>query len=197
MTEEFAVTRTGTTETYRPDIVLFVNGIPLCVIECKRPDIKDSIAQAISQHLRNQKDDGIRSLYIYSALLLSVATQSASYATTATPEKFWAKWTEQFADSEEENAHKQALYNLVNIKHINNKLFAERFHYVRQYFEQVYLAPITPSVQDEYLYSLCRPERLLELMYRYTLYDDGIKKIARYQQYFAVCKTISLSLIHI
>ena len=97
VTEEFAVTRTGTTETYRPDIVLFVNGIPLCVIECKRPDIKDSIAQAISQHLRNQKDDGIRSLYIYSALLLSVATQSASYATTATPEKFWAKWTEQFA----------------------------------------------------------------------------------------------------
>lgn len=191
VTEEFAVTRTGTTETYRPDIVLFVNGIPLCVIECKRPDIKDSIAQAISQHLRNQKDDGIRSLYIYSALLLSVATQSASYATTATPEKFWAKWTEQFADSEEENAHKQALYNLVNIKHINNKLFAERFHYVRQHFEQVYLAPITPSVQDEYLYSLCRPERLLELMYRYTLYDDGIKKIARYQQYFAVCKTIS------
>lgn len=191
VTEEFAVTRTGTTETYRPDIVLFVNGIPLCVIECKRPDIKDSIAQAISQHLRNQKDDGIRSLYIYSALLLSVATQSASYATTATPEKFWAKWTEQFADSEEENAHKQALYSLVNIKHINNKLFAERFHYVRQYFEEVYLAPITPSVQDEYLYSLCRPERLLELMYRYTLYDDGIKKIARYQQYFAVCKTIS------
>lgn len=191
VTEEFAVTRTGTTETYRPDIVLFVNGIPLCVIECKRPDIKDSIAQAISQHLRNQKDDGIRSLYIYSALLLSVATQSASYATTATPEKFWAKWTEQFADSEEENAHKQALYNLVNIKHINNKLFVERFHYVRQHFEQVCLAPITPSVQDEYLYSLCRPERLLELMYRYTLYDDGIKKIARYQQYFAVCKTIS------
>ena len=191
VTEEFAVTRTGTTETYRPDIVLFVNGIPLCIIECKRPDIKDSIAQAISQHLRNQKDDGIRSLYLYSALLLSVATQSASYATTATPEKFWAKWTEQFADSTEENAHKQALYNLVNIKQINNKLFSERFHYVRQHFEEIYLAPITPSVQDEYLYSLCRPQRLLELMYRYTLYHDGIKKIARYQQYFAVCKTIN------
>ena len=38
VTEEFAVSRTGMTETYRPDIVLFVNGIPLCVIECKRPD---------------------------------------------------------------------------------------------------------------------------------------------------------------
>lgn len=40
VTEEFAVSRTGMTETYRPDIVLFVNGIPLCVIECKRPDVR-------------------------------------------------------------------------------------------------------------------------------------------------------------
>ena len=39
VTEEFAVTRTGMADTYRPDIVLFVNGIPLVVIECKRTDI--------------------------------------------------------------------------------------------------------------------------------------------------------------
>ena len=75
--------------------------------------------------MRNQKDDGIRSLYIYSALLLSVATQSASYATTATPEKFWAKWTEQFADSEEENAHKQALKQPGAILNILTTNFAE------------------------------------------------------------------------
>lgn len=75
VTEEFAVSRTGMTETYRPDIVLFVNGIPLCVIECKRPDVKDSIEQAISQHLRNQKADGIRSLYLYSTLLLAINRQ--------------------------------------------------------------------------------------------------------------------------
>ena len=61
VTEEFAVTRNGMTDTYRPDIVLFVNGIPLCVIECKRPDIKDSLTQAVSQHRCNQKEDGIRS----------------------------------------------------------------------------------------------------------------------------------------
>ena len=45
VTEEFAVTRTGLSETYRPDIVLFVNGIPLVVIECKRPDVKDAEEQ--------------------------------------------------------------------------------------------------------------------------------------------------------
>jgi type I restriction enzyme R subunit len=36
------------------------------------------------------------------------------------------------------------------------------------------------------LYSLCRPERLLELSYKFILFDNGVKKIARYQQYFTV-----------
>ena len=190
VTEEFAVSRTGMTETYRPDIVLFVNGIPLCVIECKRPDLKDSIEQAISQHLRNQKEDGIRSLYLYSALLLAVNRQEASYATTATPRKFWARWNEQFADSQQENDYRQRLDTLVNTPRLNDKLFGERFGYVRRNFEQLYCSPVAPSVQDEYLYNLCRPERLLELMYGFTLYDDGIKKVARYQQYFAVRQTM-------
>ena len=177
-------------DTYRPDIVLFVNGIPLCVIECKRPDIKDSLSQAVSQHLRNQKEDGIRSLYVYSSLLLSTSVQSASYATTATPEKFWGKWKEQFADSIEEKDYNNKLKELVNRRVLNDKLFTDRFRYVKSYFEDLYSSPITPSVQDHYLYSLCRPERLLKLMFSFTLYDDGIKKVARYQQFFAVEKTL-------
>lgn len=190
VTEEFAVTRTGLNETYRPDIVLFVNGIPLCVIECKRPDVKESLAQAISQHLRNQKEDGIRSLYVYSALLLSINSQQGSYATTATPEKFWAKWTEQFANNEEQTEYTRELTDKVNERLINEKLFAERFGYIKHHFEQFHTAPITPSEQDRYLYSLCRPERLLDLTYSFTLHDDGIKKVARYQQFFAVKKSV-------
>jgi type I restriction enzyme R subunit len=57
VTEEFAVMRVGSKDQYRPDIVMFVNGIPFCVIECKRPDMKDQIKQAISQHIRNQQED--------------------------------------------------------------------------------------------------------------------------------------------
>ena len=190
VTEEFAVSRTGMTDTYRPDIVLFVNGIPLCVIECKRPDIKDSLKQAISQHLRNQKEDGIRSLYVYSALLLATNVNDVSYATTATPEKFWSKWTEQFADKNAEELYGYKLAEKVNEKHINPKLFSERYNYVKSYVEKKYDAPLTPSVQDAYIYNICRPERLLRLMYGFTLYDDGIKKVARYQQYFAVEKVM-------
>src|SRR5690625_677135 len=53
VTEEFAVLRSGRKDTYRPDIVLFINGIPMVIIECKSPRIKDPIDRAIEQHLRN------------------------------------------------------------------------------------------------------------------------------------------------
>ena len=190
VTEEFAVSRTGMNDTYRPDIVLFANGIPLCIIECKRPDIKDSLNQAISQHLRNQKEDGIRSLYVYSALLLATNVNEVSYATTGTPKKFWNKWTEQFADKTAEELYRYKLAEKVNEK--SNRIDISWNGYNRMSAEpsEEYGAPLIPSAQDAYLYDLCRPERLLNLMYKYTLYDDGIKKIARYQQYFAVEKVM-------
>ena len=40
--------------------------------------------------------------------------------------------------------------------------------------------------QDRVLYALCRPDRLLDLARRFTLFDLGVKKVARYQQFFAV-----------
>jgi type I restriction enzyme, R subunit len=193
VTEEFAVCRAGMTETYRPDIVLFVNGIPLVVIECKRPDVKDSLEQAISQHLRNQKEDGIRELYQFSALLLGLATSFASYATTGTPEKFWSKWREQFATREEEQSYQSELHQLVNQplkEEQRKKFFATRYQYVETHFNEMEKADISPTLQDEYLYCLCRPQRLLEFLFNFTLYDNGVKKVARYQQFFAVKKTM-------
>ena len=47
-----------------------------------------------------------------------------------------------------------------------------------------------PNEQDKYLYNLCRPERLLELIFHFTIYDAGVKKLARYQQYFTVNETV-------
>lgn len=191
VTEEFAVTRTGTADTYRPDIVLFVNGIPLVVIECKRPDIKGALDQAISQHLRNQKDDGIRALYLYSALLLSIGNSYGAYATTGTPAKFWNKWKEMFVMPEEEQTYTQQLDELVNTPLDEGRmahLFEGRFRYVRAHFDEMAQEKILPTEQDRYLFSLCRPERLLDLIHNFTLYDGGIKKIARYQQYFTVKK---------
>ena len=97
VTEEFVVERSGSHETRRPDIVLFVNGIPLVVIECKRPDMKDPIGQAISQHIRNQQQDEIPRLFYYAQLLLAVSKNEAKYATVGTPPKFWSAWKEDLA----------------------------------------------------------------------------------------------------
>ena len=189
VTEEFAVTRTGMADTYRPDIVLFVNGIPLVVIECKRPDIKGALDQAVSQHLRNQKDDGIRGLYLYSALLLSIGNSYGAYATTGTPAKFWTKWKEMFVTEKEEAEYIQQLDCLVNTPLDEKRkahLFSDRFRYVRAYFDAMEQENVLPTEQDRYLFSLCRPERLLDLIHNFTIYDGGIKKLARYQQYFTV-----------
>ena len=170
VTEEFAVTRTGMADTYRPDIVLFVNGIPLVVIECKRPDVKGAEEQAVSQHLRNQQDDGIRGLYVYSSLLLAVGNSFGSYGTTGSAAKFWGKWHEMFNSHEEELAYRQKLLDVVNKDEKGNAR--------------------TPTPQDEYIYNLCRPKRLLELTYHFTLFDAGTKKLARYQQFFTVKKVV-------
>lgn len=169
VTEEFAVTRTGSADTYRPDIVLFVNGIPLVVIECKRPDVKGAEEQAISQHLRNQQDDGIRGLYVYSSLLLAIGNSFGSYGTTGSPAKFWCKWNEMFTNAEEELEYRKKLLEIVNKDCKEAR---------------------TSTPQDEYIYNLCRPERLLELIYHFTLFDAGTKKLARYQQFFTVKKVV-------
>lgn len=178
--EEFDVERTASHETRRPDIVLFVNGIPLAVIECKRPDIKDPIAEAVSQHLRNQREDEIPRLYVYAQLLLALSKNEAKYATTGTAAKFWAVWREEVD---------KALVPLVNCalsSEQKDRLFGERYRYVRDDFERLEKKPREITPQDRAIYSLCRPERLLELIYSFILFDAGEKKVARYQQYFTV-----------
>ncbi len=194
VTEEFSVMRAGSKEHYRPDLVLFVNGIPFSVIECKRPDMKDPIQQAVSQHLRNQQEDGIRSLYLYTQTLLSLSTNEGRYAATGTPDKFWAHWEEKFPNTEAKEVYETELKRLRNKplpQEVKAKLFSERFAYVRGYFDALENEEILPTEQDAYLYGLCRPERLLDFTYNFMLFDDGAKKIARYQQYFAIKKTIA------
>jgi type I restriction enzyme R subunit len=188
VTEEFSVMRTGSKDHYRPDIVLFVNGIPLSIIECKRPDIKDPITEAISQHTRNQQEDGIRHLYIYSQLLLSIATLQAKYATTDTKEEFWASWKEK------SDTNEKIISDLVNqplSAPQKLKLFQNRKNWEQRIIELKEKEQVAVSEQDRYLYFLCRPERMLALIQDFVLFEGGTrKKIARYQQFFAINKII-------
>ncbi len=187
---EFVVERARSTETIRPDIVLFVNGIPLCVIECKSP--KEDVDQAISQMIRNQGDDYIPKLFTYVQLVTGVNKNAAQYATTGTEKKFWGLWRELEDDFDPSTS--SGLSCLINrpLSDVQkSQLFAGEFASARRYFDQLELAgERLLTEQDKTIVSLCRPERLLDLVYRFTLVDSGIKKIARYQQFFVVRSTL-------
>jgi type I restriction enzyme, R subunit len=190
VTDEFEIERLNSTQTRRPDIVVFVNGIPLVAIECKRPDLNDAIGDAISQHLRNHRSDEIPHFFCVTQILLAIAQNSAQYGTTYTDKEFWAVW------KEEENAEAFAaeLYALINVplsQVQSQKLLSWREVWVQSKIKELWAAGIREvSAQDRILYSLLNPARLLDLIYGYILFDNGTKKIARYQQYFAVKATI-------
>jgi type I restriction enzyme R subunit len=187
VTEEFPVDRSGSSDTRRPDIVLFVNGIPFVVIECKRhvdPSGKverDPLDQAISQQIRNQKEDEIPRLFVYAQLLMSISKNDAKYATIGTQPKFWSWWREDLDDDK-----LRLTVNRPLSVEKKDRLFAGRFRYVRAHFDELEGKLREPTAQDQLLYTLCRPDRLLELVLRYTVFDAGERKVARYQQYFTV-----------
>lgn len=188
--DEFEVERTASHELRRPDIVLFVNGIPLAVIECKRPDEHDAVEVGISQHLRNQRQDEIPGLFVYSQLLGSICQNHGKYATTGTPKKFWAAWKEEHANDLDVKLAK--LVNTPLTAEQLARMFESRKPWVVAKMQAVLAAgERLPSPQDRLLYCLFRPERLLEMTYRYIVFDKSIKKIARYQQYFAIGETLA------
>jgi len=183
VTEEFTVEKVSHQGTREPDIVLFVNGIPFVIIECKSSHVKNAIEAAIAQHDRNQKEDEIPGLYIYGQILIALSKNQARFGTVQTPDKLWAIWRE-----EDEAVGRSSLGELVNIPLTDeqmDQLFVRNQWLVREKPAD-YMINRMVTEQDRLLYALCRKERLLELVYRYTLYDNGEKKVARYQQYFCV-----------
>ena len=153
VTEEFAVDSLDKQHNARPDIVLFINGIPFAVIECKAPHIP--VEQAVEQMIRNQQADYIPQLFKYAQIVMATNKNTVKYATAGTPKKFWSVWKEQdtaFLDS-----------GLAQ-----------------------FVADRVPTEQDRNIISLFCRERLMELTRYFVLFDANVKKICRYQQYFAI-----------
>ena len=193
ITEEYSLLRSDRNDHYRPDIVLFINGIPMVIIECKSNVIKEPITEAISQHLRNQQEDGIRALYLYSNLVISLAVSEAKYATTGTSKEFWSVWKEIFRTKDEGTHYVSAVKEIKNSELPNTEriaMFTQRFKNVLHYFNELEKEEVIVTEQDKLLFSICQKERLLDLIFNYIVYDDGIKKITRYQQYFAIKETL-------
>lgn len=190
VTEELEVLAAQGTHYRAPDVVCFVNGIPLVVIEAKRPESsggshpsKAMVNEGISQHLRNQRTDEIPNLYSYAQLLLSISQIDGRYGTTDTAAKFWAKWREEAFDE----AHMLACKNQALKPGVSDALFNGKPAAVAAYFNALWSAPMQTTEQDRLLVSLLTPERLLELLRGFVLFDRKVGKVvARYQQFFGI-----------
>lgn len=191
-TEEFTVTRTGGVENRRPDIVCFVNGIPLVVIEAKRPDGNakkgPTIDEGISQSLRNQRHDEIPLLFAYSQMLLSINGNEGRYGTCGTPAKFWAAWREEDITDAEMYAIKNKTLKDEQLA----ALFSHRPAKDLDWYQSLTAAgELAVTGQDQLLISLLSPARLLEMTRYFTLFDKKAGKIvARYQQVFGIKRLI-------
>lgn len=163
VTEEFAVDSRDRQHNARPDIVLFINGIPFAVIECKAPHIP--VDEAVGQMIRNQQAAYIPQLFKFAQLVVATNKNAVKYATAGTPKKFWSVWKEQDAE-----------WLQTRLK----ALVLDRM----------------PTEQDRNIVSLFSPERVYELIRYFILFDANVKKVCRYQQFFAVreiMKTIAES----
>lgn len=163
VTEEFAVDSRDRQHNARPDIVLFINGIPFAVIECKAPHIP--VEEAVGQMIRNQQAAYIPHLFKFAQFVAATNKNAVKYATVGTPKKFWSVWKEQDAD-----------WLQPRLK----ALIPDRM----------------PTEQDRNIVSLFSRERVFELIRYFILFDANVKKVCRYQQFFAVreiMKTIAES----
>jgi len=191
ITEELRVLSSQGTHHRAPDIVGYVNGIPLVVIEAKQPHgprsgsvVDAMVREGISQQLRNQRDDEIPHLFAYAQLLLSISQTEGRYGTTDTPAKFWAHWNKE---EEFDDAHVSALKNTPLPAATHAALFDGKPAQVREWFESRWSLPMLPNEQDRLLVSLLTPTRLLDLLRGFVLFDSKVGKIvARHQQFFGV-----------
>lgn len=186
VTAEFSVERNHSTEPRRPDIVVFVNGIPLIVMECKKPSI--DLAEAVTQLLLYQRDENIPKLFIYSQILIAINSREAKYATTGAASEYWGIWRE--LESKDEEMQRSVSKKLSSAQ--KDELFQGDFSKARRYFNiQDQAGKRLLTEQDKLIFSLCRRDRLLDLVFNYMIYDSGNKKIARYQQYFVIRSTMA------
>jgi len=165
---QFKLRVLGTENHIIPDIILFVNGIPLVVIECKSPKVKESIAEAIDQLMRysQQRNVGIEGnpvLFYYNQLLIVTDKLKAKFGTITTHiEKYFYRWSDPYP---------------MTLEELQTKIGT------------------SPNDQQRLIAGMLVKQNLLDLIRTFTIFaadDKGktIKIVGRYQQFRAVKKSI-------
>jgi type I restriction enzyme, R subunit len=164
---QFKVRIPGTEYHIIPDIVLFLNGLPVAVIECKSPKTQEPIPEAIEQLLRyseqrGYKGEGSAPLFYYNQFVIVTCRNQAKFGTITTRiEKYFYRWSDPYP---------RTLNDL------------ER-------------GSSSPNDQQRLVAGMLDPQNLLAIIRTFTIFstnDKGetIKIVARYQQFRAVNKAI-------
>ena len=153
------VTVNGNVEK-RPDIVLYINGIAIAVMELKKSTV--SVADGIRQNVTNQREQFIQRFF--STIQICVAANDSEglrYGTSGTTEKYYLEWkednfTDQLQDKDDLDKEIEAKCE----KQLN--------------------------LLEKQCYRIFQKERLLDIIHNFIIYDSGIKKICRYNQFYAI-----------
>lgn len=147
----------------RPDLVIYLNGIAVAVIELKRSSI--SVSEGIRQNLTNQKDSFIRGFFTTMQFCMAGnESEGLRYGTLLTGEKFYMEWKDDGFKEHEEERDPVDVRISKTCEVIDNKLLKQ-------------------------IYAMFDKERFIDLIMNFVVFDKGIKKVCRYNQYFGIKRT--------
>lgn len=184
---EFVVQRTRSQNTIRCDLVLFVNGIPMAVIECKAPGV--DVGRGVADLVAYQGESQAPHLFVMAQVLLALNGQTARVGAVGSPGRFWSAW-------HDDTVNDATLSDLL-ARPLPPAVRADLFELVQRLSgarqapgaaedPAEYLVQRSVTDQDRAIAALLAPERLLRLIYHYTVFDNGTRKLARHQQVRAI-----------
>ena len=177
---DFETVSSPSRSNVRLDIVLYINGIPIAEIENK--DGSRDVREACEQLCGYQQLDTIPYFYHFMQVMIATNRHHFLYGTVGTSKKHYAIWREKiFADKDVLQAWKETLSN-----DEIGKIFDEFFKECEANSGDFLTGNVLIQEQDRGIYSFFNTERLLDLIKNFTIFDGTVKKVARYQQFFAV-----------
>jgi len=170
---QFKVRIPGREQHIIPDVVLFLNGLPVAVFECKSPRVQEPIAEAIDQLLRYSEQrgasgEGNPALFYYNQFVVATCAQMAKFGTITThTERHFYRWSDPWPFSLDDVAKQTNREGAVG----------------------------SPSDQARLVAGMCARPNLLSLLKSFMIFTtdnrgQAHKVVARYQQFRAVHRTL-------
>lgn len=146
----------------RPDIVVYINGVAIAVMELKKSTV--SVSQGIRQNLSNQSEHFNKPFFTTIQFVMAGNTgEGLRYATIETPEKYYLEWKNDSVNTTAQPQDDASLDILERCKSLPDKL-------------------------DWQLYSMFQKRRFLDLIHNFIVFDKGVKKVCRHNQFFGIKK---------